>query len=99
MKLLVPVGVDVYESLGDFRYKEQFFFTVRSKGGWAYLSVIIPEDGALNYAKNTGELLKYPWFTNEDSSFIFDKLQRGMFNATRYGRKICIKTPHPFLKD
>jgi hypothetical protein len=98
MNLIVPEGIEVFDVLGDYRSKAQFFFCARTGDNTnpGYLSLVETCDGTLDYARNTAALLRYPWFNRDDSSFIFNRLINGKRNAPIYA-----KTPrterHPLL--
>ncbi|MEN9626019.1 MAG: hypothetical protein RL557_347 [archaeon] len=87
MRLLVPSGILVYEIKGDYRSARQFFFSVQEGNGMnsAYLSVVEPAGRSLNFAKNVGTLFEYPWYSNEESSIIFERLAAGKRNAPLNG--------------
>ena len=78
VRLLVPEGILVYQCIKDVRNKGEFLFTTRGTGrstNPAYLSIILPEKGGeLNYMKNVGMLLNYPWYDSKQSSLAFDRM-------------------------
>jgi len=96
MKLLAPEGIEVFDVVGEYRSKAQFFFCARAGDPTnpGYLSLVEKYNGSLNFVRNTGELLNYPWFNNQDSSFIFDRLVNGKRNAPIYARDPSFG-PHP----
>jgi len=103
MKLIVPNGLVVYDVRIDYRSASQFFFVAKENDDFepVYLSLVDKEGGSLNYMKNVGKLLDYPWFSKQDSAFIFDRLHKGLTNAPIYARKPIEVTPltkHPFSR-
>jgi len=91
MRLIVPKGIIVYQSIRNIRNKGEFFFAVKRGGDMnpAYFSVVQKtENGALNYMKNCGQLLNYPWYNHLDSSKLFNTLARG-------GQRFMLANYHP----
>ncbi len=77
VRLFVPQGIEVYHVIANFRNKGELFFTTKGNNDFAqtYCSYINTEPGgALNYMKNVGKLLEYPWYSRVHSSRIFDRL-------------------------
>lgn len=97
MRLLVRPGLAVYDVAIDYRSNSQFFFVANENDELdpAYLSLVSSESGGLNYLRNVGKLLEYPWFSLLDSAFVFDRLYRGLTNAPIYARRPKIDS-HPF---
>lgn len=97
MRLVVPEGILVYEAIGKYRSKAQFFFSVvdGNEMNSGYLSVVEAEKDSLNYAKNVGELLRYPWYSVRESSLVFGRLFEGKTNAPLTGT-MPEKLWHPF---
>jgi len=98
VRLIVPEGILVYRCIRAIRNKGEFLFTVKEEGrdnSPAFLSVVLPEKGgALNYTRNAGILLDYPWYDSRDSSFAFDRAHyKGNLYLVNLAHKIG---PHPF---
>lgn len=97
MRLLVAKTAAVYE-VKEYSGKEQLFFSVEDGDDFnpAFLSVVTPENDSLNYAKNVGNLLYYPWFSNKMSSLIFHKLSEGKAKDIATG--LASTDKHPLAK-
>jgi hypothetical protein len=81
MKLLVPPKIEVYHVIVDeSRELYDLFYTAKKDDdfGPVYLSRVSVSRGSLNFAKNVEKLLESTWFNHEDSSFVFDRLVRGL---------------------
>lgn len=98
VRLLVPQGIVVYHVTVGFRNKGELLFTAQEglDMGPAFLSVVTKQGRGLNYAKNMGELLKYPWLCSEDSGYALHRLKSTQRNAVFYGRRPINHLPHPF---
>ncbi|MEN9626123.1 MAG: hypothetical protein RL557_451, partial [archaeon] len=83
----VPSGILVYEIKGDYRSARQFFFSVEEGNTMnsGYLSVVEPERGSLNSTENVGILFNYLWYSNDESSIVFERLATGHRNAPLAG--------------
>jgi len=101
IKLLVPEGIEVYRVISEFRDLGEAFFTAREGNNAtpAYLSLVTQANGALNFMKNAGDLLRYPWYNHEDSSEIFYRLcsikKDLLIHIYSFTQQ---DAPHPFLK-
>jgi len=102
VKLLVPQRIDVYQVIREVRNKGLFFFTARANKDTApaYCSYVESSERSLNFMRNAGILLKYPWYTNADSSEIFQRIaganKRTNLHLITYKLQA---EEHPFLRD
>jgi hypothetical protein len=80
VRLIVPKGIFVYQCIEKIRNKGEFLFTTRGTArstNPAYLSVILPDGAGLNYMRNLGILLDYPWYNPRQSSLAFERMSPG----------------------
>ena len=108
IRLLVPPGIAVYQVIAPFRNKGikgiELFFTIHENAGdfeKAYLSkVALGENEGLNCRAMVIELMRYPWYDNNDSSKIFNTISHSGKNSNLYlvNYKLHISEKHPLIK-
>jgi len=99
MKLIVPMGIEVYHIIRKVRNLGEFFFLTREGQDMnpAYLShVLADEEAGLNYARNVADLLRYPWYDNSDSSKLFERIANSSGRSNLYLIDVTRRTDrHP----
>ena len=101
VKLIVPEGIAVYQVIREVRNNGEFFFTARegSDTTHAYLSWLNQSNKPLNIKENIGELLKYPWYDNLDSSKVFERFYGSSKDTNLYLEKSVRQWGmHPLLR-
>ena len=77
VKLLVPVGIEVYQVVKLYRNKEVLFFSSRTDDySPAYASAVAPINERLSSASDFISLFHYPWFDRDSTRQIYTRLVR-----------------------
>lgn len=102
VKLLVPPRIDVYQVIQEVRNKGLFFFTARANKDTApaYCSYVEDSSKSLNFMRNAGILLMYPWYSNADSSEIFQRIATANKKTNLYLITCKLqREEHPFIRE
>lgn len=98
VRLLVPSGIEVFDVIAKYWGAWQLFFsTQEGKEGLAYLSVVESCTGSLNFMKNVGNLLAYPWYGAKESALVFRRIEERYSYSPVIGLTPSVNQRHPLL--